>query len=83
MLGFVIAVAFVVLLLALLAGAAPRRVSGEGALEARYLRRTPGPPAEARALLERQLKRLAEQYPGKSRRWYLQRLLAETERARR
>jgi len=83
MLGAIIAIAFVVLVLALLAGARSPRKRSEAALEARFLRRVPGPPAETQAALERQLKRLAEQHPGRSRRWYLQRLLAETERAHR
>ena len=52
-------------------------------LEARYLAEDPRPRAEARAALARQVDTLRERFPGKSRRWYVERALADARRARR
>lgn len=59
------------------------RTSSVAELERRYLAEDGRSPAEARAALERHVRSLAERFPGKSRAWYLQRLLADARRARR
>jgi hypothetical protein len=52
-------------------------------LEARYLAQDGRSKREARAAMERQIAALRERFPGQTRRWYLERALADAKRAQR
>jgi hypothetical protein len=52
-------------------------------LERQYLSTQPGSQREARERFTRQMARLSDEFPGKSRIWLLQRLLSEGKRAER
>ncbi len=54
-----------------------------GQLRAAYRRELRVVPAEADRILESQLQRMREKYPGRDEVWYLEKLLYELERDRR
>lgn len=57
-----------------------RRVEG---LRTAYLRKLQLPGREGRKVFERQLRALMERQPGRSRRWYLEKMLVDLDRSRR
>ncbi len=57
--------------------------SGVSQLHSECRRQLKMPPAEADEVIERYISRLQERHPGKSREWYLEKILYDLERDRR